>query len=267
MKISVRTDYLFQDDSVEDQIRLAKDAGADAVEFGEMLGYDCKKAAAAAARCGIPFLACGFYDMWNCRLGDDFEHIKQNLLRTIGCAETLGCKFLLGLPGDAPARGEEQKRRFAENMKPVAELLEKHGLVALIEPHNTILPNPVYDFSRCFVNTNRLGNELAARIGSPSVRLLFDVYHEQIMTGNLFATIQGSLNTIAHFHFSGIPGRDEPMRGEVQYQNLAREIQRLGYTGYFGLEYFPSYDAKQSLRDAIAYLKGSMCSGGETAPA
>ena len=77
------------------------------------------------------------------------------------------------------------------------------------------------------------------------------------MTGNLFATIQESLGTIAHYHFSGIPGRDEPMHGEVQYQNLAREIQRLGYTGYFGLEYFPTYDASQSLRDTIAYLKSS----------
>lgn len=267
MKISVRTDYLFQNHSLEDQIQLASDAGADAVEFGEMLDYDCNKAAAVAARCGIPFLACGFYDMWNCRLGDDFRHIEKNLLKTIGCAETLGCKFLLGLSGDASARGEEQKRQFVENMKPVAELLEKHGLVALIEPHNTILPNPVYDFSHYFINTNQLGNEVIARIGSPSVQLLFDVYHEQIMTGNLFATIQRSLNTIAHYHFSGIPGRDEPMHGEVQYQNLAAEIRRLGYDGYFGLEYFPTYDAMQSLRDTIAYLKGSEFSADQKARA
>ena len=60
MKISVRTDYLFQHESVTDQIKFAKDAGADAVEFGEMLGYDCAQAAAVAAQCGIPFLACGF---------------------------------------------------------------------------------------------------------------------------------------------------------------------------------------------------------------
>ena len=87
------------------------------------------------------------------------------------------------------------------------------------------------------------------------------------MTGNLFATIQRSLNTIAHYHFSGIPGRDEPMHGEVQYQNLAAEIRRLGYDGYFGLEYFPTYDAMQSLRDTIAYLKGSEFSADQKARA
>lgn len=255
MKISVRTDYLFEQESVADQIRFAKDAGADAVEFGEMLNYDCAQAAAVAAQCNLPFLACGFYDMWNCRLGDDFAHIEKNLLKTIACAETLGCKFLLGLSIDAPDHNSVQKKRFVENMKPVAEVLEKHGLVALIEPHNTILPNPVFDFSHYFINSNHLGNELVAQIGSPSVRLLFDVYHEQIMTGNLFTTIQASFDSIAHYHFSGVPGRDEPMHGEVQYQNLAQEIEQLGYTGYFGLEYFPTYDAKRSLRDTIAYLK------------
>lgn len=192
MKISVRTDYLFEKESVEDQIKFAKEAGADAVEFGEMLDYDCTKAAAVAAQCGIPFLACGFYDMWNCRLGDTYEKIKKNLLKTIDCAETLGCKFLLGLSVDSPDRSEQQKARFVENMKPVAELLEKHNLVALIEPHNTILPNPVFDFSHYFVNTNAMGNQLIAQINSPSVQLLFDVYHEQIMTGNLFATVEAS---------------------------------------------------------------------------
>lgn len=255
MKISVRTDYLFEKESVADQIKFAKDAGADAVEFGEMLGYDCAKAAAVAAQCNIPFLACGFYDMWNCRLGDDYEQIKGNLLKTIDCAETLGCKFLLGLSVDSPDRGEKQKEKFVENMKPVAELLEKHNLIALIEPHNTILPNPVFDFSHYFVNSNAMGNELIARIGSPSVQLLFDVYHEQIMTGNLFSTIKSSFSTIAHYHFSGIPNRDEPMHGEVQCQNVAREAERLGYTGYFGLEYFPTYNAIESLRDTIAYFK------------
>ena len=255
MKISVRTDYLFEKESVEDQIKFAKEAGADAVEFGEMLDYDCTKAAAVAAQCGIPFLACGFYDMWNCRLGDTYEKIKKNLLKTIDCAETLGCKFLLGLSVDSPDRSEQQKARFVENMKPVAELLEKHNLVALIEPHNTILPNPVFDFSHYFVNTNAMGNQLIAQINSPSVQLLFDVYHEQIMTGNLFAMVEASRSTIAHYHFSGIPGRDEPMHGEVQYQNLAREILRQGYTGYFGLEYFPTYEAKRSLKDTISYLR------------
>lgn len=255
MKISVRTDYLFERESVTDQIKFAKDAGADAVEFGEMLGYDCRRAAAAAAQCGIPFLACGFYDMWNCRLGDPYEKIEKNLLKTIDCAKTLGCRFLLGLTINSPDRGQRQKAQFVENMKPVAELLERQGLVALIEPHNTRLPNPVFDFSRYFVNTNALGNELVKQIGSSAVQLLFDVYHEQIMTGNLFSTIQNSRSTIAHYHFSGIPGRDEPMHGEVQYQNLAREVLRQGYTGYFGLEYFPTYDAKQSLRDTIAYLR------------
>lgn len=255
MKISVRTDYLFERGSVEDQIRYAKDSGADAVEFGQMLDYDCARAAAVAAQCDIPFLACGFYDMWNCRLGDDFEKIQGNLMKTVDCAKTLGCKFLLGLSVDSPDRGEQARIRFVENMKPVAEILEKYDLVALIEPHNTILPNPVFDFSHYFVNTNRMGCELVEQIGSPAVRLLFDVYHEQIMTGNLFSNIQFGFDKIAHYHLSGIPGRDEPMHGEVQYQNFVHEAERLGYTGYFGLEYFPSYEAKRSLRDTIEYLR------------
>lgn len=255
MKISVRTDYVFGRESIPDQIRFAKEAGADAIEYGEMLGYDCALAADTAERLDIPFAACGFYDMWNCRLGDDFGRIQANLLKTVECAKILGCRFLLGLTVDSLKREEGQKARFVENMKPVADLLEKNDLVVLIEPHNTILPNPLYDFSHYFVNSCALGAELIQRIGSTSVRLLVDVYHEQITAGNLFTTIQNNFPVISHYHFSGVPGRDEPMHGEVQYQNLARKISDLGYDGYFGLEYFPSCDAKKSLTDTIAYLK------------
>lgn len=255
MKISVRTDYLFERASVSDQIKLAKDAGADAVEFGEMKGYNCSLAAATAAQLNIPFLACGFYDMWKCRLGDDFKQIEKNLLKTVVCAKTLGCKFLLGLTIDDPSRDERHKQQFIENMKPVVEILEKNDLVVLLEPHNTILPNPVFDFSAYFVNTIAMGSELVHRIGSSSVQLLFDVYHAQIMAGNLSETIRAAFPVIAHYHFSGVPGRDEPMKGEVQYKNLAEDILELGYSGYFGLEYFPTYNAQRSLADTITYLK------------
>ena len=255
MKFSVRTDYLFEKYSLEDQIRLAHECGADAVEFGEMKGYDTKRAAALSQEYGIPHIACGFYDIWNSRLGVDYREIKDNLFRTVEAAHTLGCALLLGLSGDMPDRSEEQKKIFVENMMPVAEVLEKENLTVLIEPHNTVIPNPVFDFSHYFVNDNALGNELADRIGSPAVKILFDVYHEQLAKGNLFENITKGLYNIRHIHFSGVPGRDEPSKGEVNYPNLLKLLAEKGYDGYIGMEYLPGGDPVTSLKDTLAYLR------------
>lgn len=257
MKISVRLDYLFENESLENQFRFAREAGVDAVETGQLKGFDCKAASELVFKYDMPFLACGFYDMWNCRLGDRFENIQSNLLKSINCARELGCIYLLGLSDNKLRRTEEERASFIENMKPVAEALEKHDLIVLLEPHNTILPNPVYDFSHYYVNTMALAYDLVKSISSPSVKLLYDVYHEQISVGNLFSSISEYSSEIAHYHLSGVPHRNEPMLGEINNLNIAREAKKMGYNGYFGLEYFPTGDALTSLKSTINYLTES----------
>jgi hydroxypyruvate isomerase len=87
----------------------------------------------------------------------------------------------------------------------------------------------------------RQGAELVERVGSPNVKLLFDIYHVQIMEGNLIENIRMNIDRIGHFHVGDVPGRHEPGTGEINYRNVFKAIYELGdrFQGSVALEYSP----------------------------
>ena len=98
--------------------------------------------------------------------------------------------------------------------------------------------------------------EVCKRVGSPRVKLLFDIYHMQIMEGDIIRTIQNNHQFIAHYHTAGIPGRHELNdKQELYYPAVARAIAETGYTGYIAHEYSPLGDPEAGLKQAIAALK------------
>ena len=255
-KVSIRLDYLLDKYSLEDQFKIASEVGIDGVETGQLLDYNCNLAAEYAEKYNVPFIACGFYDMWASRLGTPFSGIKDNLIKTIECAKILNCSKLLSLTDNSDDREDSYKSQFIENMKPVIELCEKNNLTILIEPHSTKYNNPAFDFSRYFLDKTQLGYELIDRIGSDKVKLLFDFYHVQTMEGDIIMNIRHRLKSIGHFHIAGTPDRDEPWNGELNYLNLVGTVKTMGYDEYFGLEYYPTDSANiDSLAKAIKFIK------------
>lgn len=255
-KVSMRVDYTLDGYSITDQIRIAKEAGADAVETGELKGYDCEKAAAVASNYNIPFVACGFYDIWNARVGAPFLDIKNNLVKTIECAKELGTNMLLSLTVDSEDRGEKSRTSFVENMLPVVELCEKNDMTIVLEPHSTKYVNPLVDMSKYFLNSAQLAAEFIERIGSNNLKMLFDFYHIQTMEGDIMMKLKQHLEIINHFHLAGVPERDEPMNGELNYRNIIKFTNELGYDKYYGLEYFPTNPSQiGKLAEAIEFIK------------
>ena len=93
-------------------------------------------------------------------------------------------------------------------------------------------------------------------MGNPYVKLLYDVYHMQIMQGNIIATIIANIAAIGHFHSAGVPKRHELYVGELNYRSIVKVVEAAGYKGFFGLEYWPTYtDHQQSLADVMKYLR------------
>jgi len=86
-------------------------------------------------------------------------------------------------------------------------------------------------------------------VGSPFVRILYDIYHTQIMEGYLIETIRNNLRDIAHIHVGDVPGRNEPGTGEINFPNVFRAIRDAGFKGFVAMEYVPARDAMQTLRD------------------
>jgi len=91
--------------------------------------------------------------------------------------------------------------------------------------------------------------ELVDRVGSPNVKILCDLYHTQIMEGNLINNIRAHIDRIGHFHIGDVPGRHEPGTGEINYRNVFKAIYDLGdrYQGYAALEYGPQIPAEENL--------------------
>lgn len=129
-------------------------------------------------------------------------------------------------------------------LRAAAPVLEKNGVIAVVEVLNTYVDHAGY-----FLYTMRDAAELIDRVGSPGVNILCDLYHVQIMEGNLITNIRTYIDRIGHFHIGDHPGRHEPGTGEINYRNVFKAIYDLGdrYQGYAALEYRPLAPLEENL--------------------
>ncbi len=128
-------------------------------------------------------------------------------------------------------------------IKQASKIVEEGNIILVLEPLNTLVDHPGY-----FLDSAKEGAKIIREINHPNIRLLYDIYHMQIMEGNIISTIEKNVDIIGHFHAAGVPGRHELYLGELNYLNIIKRIDELGYEGYIGLEYFPSIDSEESLR-------------------
>ena len=136
-----------------------------------------------------------------------------------------------------------------EGLKPTVELAEQAGVTLLLEALNTRYDHPGY-----WVHSSDQGAAICRELQSARMKLLFDCYHMQIMEGDLLKHIERNLDVIGHFHAAGVPGRNELFNGEINYPFVIARIKQLGYRGVFGLEYQPSLDDVESLRQTLKHL-------------
>ncbi|MDQ3054782.1 MAG: TIM barrel protein, partial [Actinomycetota bacterium] len=127
----------------------------------------------------------------------------------------------------------EARATAVENLKRAAPLAEDAGIVLMSEGLNSV-QTPGY-----FLDTSTLGFEIVDEVNSPAVKFQYDVYHMQIMEGNLIDTIKANVVKIAHIQIADVPGRHEPGTGEINYPNVLKAIEDAGYDGYVAFEYVP----------------------------
>jgi hydroxypyruvate isomerase len=135
-----------------------------------------------------------------------------------------------------------------------ADRFAAQGVTALIEPINTRVDVPGY-----LLDSTALAMECIERAGRPNIRLQFDVYHMQIMQGDLLRSIRRLLPAIGHIQIADNPGRHEPGTGEIAFERLLPGIDALGYAGYIGCEYIPVAGTMAGLGWARQWLGESSC--------
>lgn len=162
-----------------------------------------------------------------------------------------GCRRVHVMAGLVP-QGMDRARcldQFIANLARAADLLGEAGAVAMIEPINTRVDVPGY-----LLDGTSLALECIERCRRDNVQLQFDVYHMQIMQGDLIRSLRELLPFIGHIQIADNPGRHEPGTGEINFEVLLREIDAMGYTGHVGCEYLPAADTLAGLGWARAWL-------------
>ncbi len=238
--------------------------------FGEQAFLDRFEAAARAGFRGVEYLFPYEFDARELatRLnGCELEQVLHNLPagdwaggeRGIAClpgreaefragvdtalryAQELGCRQLNCLAGVPPAgvRADEAHATLKANLRHAARELGRSGIRLLVEAINT------QDIPGFFVHNTPQALELIEDIDN--AWLQYDIYHMQIMEGNLARTLQMHLDRIAHVQLADNPGRHEPGTGEIHYPFLFRHLDAIGYSGWVGCEYKPRHDTAGGL--------------------
>jgi len=137
---------------------------------------------------------------------------------------------------------------YVSNLKYAARRLALERMRALIEPlsERTV--------ANCFLRSSRQAAQVLDDVAADNVLIQYDLFHMQIMEGNLAATIARLLPRIGHLQIADVPGRDEPGNGEINFDFLLRHIDALGYSGWVGCEYNPKGDTLEGLKWARPYL-------------
>lgn len=241
-KISVCVEMVYDDEPFHERITRAAGAGADAVEFWDWRGKDLDEIRNAATDSDIPIVGC--VAGGTLTDPDAADDAVETIRESIETAASLGIPSLIATTGpdqDGLDRAT-QHDSIVDILSRVAPDAEAAGVTIVLEPLNTAVDHPGY-----YLETSEEGYEIVDAVDSPNVRLLYDIYHQQITEGNVIQNITENIDYIGHFHVADVPGRHEPGTGELDYENILEAIEGTAYDGYVGCEFSPAGDADEAM--------------------
>jgi len=169
------------------------------------------------------------------------DEFREGVDRAIDYATTLKAPQLNCLAGIVKEDATQARQTLVENLRYAADRLQEAGIRLLLEPVNT------RDIPGFFLSRTDQALAIIDDTGSKNLKLQYDIFHAQVMEGNLAETIEKNLPRIGHLQLADNPGRHEPGTGEINYDFLFRHIDKLGYAGWIGCEYKPANTTLEGL--------------------
>lgn len=171
----------------------------------------------------------------------DRDAFLADIRASIDVAKRLNAKWMTVVPGflDRRVPIDIQTGRVIDTMRRAADIVAPHGLVMVMEPLNTLVDHP-----GVFLQTVPQGYAVARGVDSPAVKILADLYHEQIQAGHLIRTMDSCWSEIAYLQFGDNPGRKEPGTGEINYSNIVRWLRAKQFAGVIGMEHGNSVEGR-----------------------
>jgi 2-dehydrotetronate isomerase len=165
---------------------------------------------------------------------DRFAEVLRGVDTALPYAKATGVKRVHLMSGLGDRRDRVQAAAYGDAVRAVAERVGAEGLELMLEPING------RDMPGYFLNDFRYAIDLIGDLGLPNVKLQFDIYHRQIMHGDVTMALRDLIRVIGHIQIASVPARNEPADGELDYGFLFAELDRLGYDGFVGCEYRPA---------------------------
>jgi hydroxypyruvate isomerase len=250
LKPSVCIDAVLGESSIDEALSIVSEAGIPAFEFWGWWDKDLETIHTAKERHNLKISACctKFISLVDPSTRNDY---LKGLEESIATAKNLGCPTLISQVGDAIPGIDRQTQHncLVEGLREATPLLKDSGVTLVIEPLNELVDHAGYYLIR-----SDEAFEIIDEVKNDSIKVVFDVYHQQISEGHLIHNISSNIDRIAHFHAAGNPGRHELTRGEIHYPSIFESIQNTDYDGYVGLEYWPVDDAIKGLKEVASWF-------------
>uniref|UniRef100_A0A6Q2YHJ5 Putative hydroxypyruvate isomerase n=1 Tax=Esox lucius TaxID=8010 RepID=A0A6Q2YHJ5_ESOLU len=249
LKFCANITWLFTDlPEISQRIYAAASAGFQAVEAAWLYDSDLQELQRVKNATGVEVV------LINTPLGDAKagelglgavpgreKDFRKGLDLAIQYAKALDCRRIHLMAGRVPVGADratvamEMEDSFIKNLKHAADVLTKEGITGLIEPINTRISDPRY-----FLDSPHQAAAILKKVDHPNIKMQLDIFHWQIMDGNLTQNIQKYFPLIGHIQIAQVPNRNEPdSAGELNFPYLLRLLEELGYMGYIGCEYKP----------------------------
>lgn len=248
---SLCIDAVFGNLSFDDACQATSKANISTIEFWSWWDKDLTELETAVSKYNLSISSCctKFVSLVD---ANQRQAYLQGLKESIEVAKRLNNKILISQVGDfiEGVPRDVQKQSLIDGLRTASPLLEQAGITLVVEPLNELVDHKGY-----YLVESQEAFDIIKQVSSPNIKVLFDIYHQQISEGNVINNILPNIEYIGHFHAAGNPGRNELQSGEINYPQIFSAIQKTKYKGYVGLEYWPkANDPIAALQEVASWL-------------
>ncbi len=248
MKLSVCTDAVFSNIPTVESMHRLRALGITDFEFWAWWNKDIDAIDRTRRELGMQVVALCTRFISLVDQGQRAQYLG-GLKETIAIADQLDCPLIISqvgneLPGTPRAI---QQQSLIDALRAAVPLLAAASKTLVFEPLNTLVDHPGY-----YLWSSEEAFTIVDQVASDNVKVLYDIYHQQVMEGHLIHRITRNIDRIGHFHAAGNPGRHELSLGEINYEAVFAAIRGTEYKGHVGLEYSPVQEPESELRRMFA---------------
>jgi len=257
MKKSVCIEMVFMEVPFEDRFRLAKESGFDYIEFWTWKDKNTNQIKELCRAHDLKIASFSGDQEFSMIDGDQREDYISFVEASIKTAQFLNCDHLVihsnalgenGVVIDPYLHVSDVRKNAVmfDVLKSLAVIAEAANITLLLEALNSVVDHPGN-----FLTSTKDAAEFIRVVNSSKIKILYDIYHMQIMEGNLIDTLKSYIDAIGYFHVADVPGRHEPGTGEINFTNVMTVLKELDYDGFVGFELDPERDSTMAARTIL----------------